>query len=103
MLGSASPSRFQYVSFGDNDLERVDVINDHGVLIDSKMTFVNHIESIVSKSARMLVFIKRISRRFTCKTMYVPFVRSGLSMHCACARLIRRFIRQGLNAFNTII
>jgi hypothetical protein len=70
MLGSASPSRFQYVSFGDNDLERVDVINDHGVLIDSKMTFVNHIESIVSKSARMLVFIKRISRRFPCKTMY---------------------------------
>jgi hypothetical protein len=55
MLGNASPSRFPVVSkpvmfqfvIGDSDLERVDVINDLGVLVDSKMTFVNHIESIV--------------------------------------------------------
>jgi hypothetical protein len=72
---------FQYV-IGDSDLERVDVINDLGVLVDSRMTFVNHIESIVSKSARMLGFIKRISREFsdpyTYKTLYVAFVRPGL-------------------------
>jgi hypothetical protein len=55
---------FQYV-IGDSDLERVDVINDLGVLVDSRMTFVNHIESIVSKLARMLGFIKRISREFS--------------------------------------
>jgi hypothetical protein len=42
---------FQYVS-GDSDVERVDVINDLGVLVDSKMTFVR-LCSIVSKSARM--------------------------------------------------
>jgi hypothetical protein len=54
MLGSASPSRFQYV-IGDSDLERVVVINDLGVLVDSRMTFVNHIESILSKSARMRI------------------------------------------------
>jgi hypothetical protein len=43
------------------------------------MTFVNHIESIVSKSAKMLGFIRRISREFNDpyknKTLYVAFVR----------------------------
>jgi hypothetical protein len=43
------------------------------------MTFVNHIESIVSKSVRMLGFIKRISREFsdpyTNKTLNVAFFR----------------------------
>jgi hypothetical protein len=59
MLESASANRvrFQYV-IGDSDLERVDVIYDLGVFVDSRMTFVNHIESIVSKSAGMLGFIK---------------------------------------------
>jgi hypothetical protein len=51
----SSPVMFQYV-IGDSDFERVDVIN--GVLVDSRMTFVDHIGSIVSESARMLGFIK---------------------------------------------
>jgi hypothetical protein len=55
----SKPAIFQYV-IDDNALERVDVINDLGVLVDNRMTFVNHIESIVSKSARMLGSIKRI-------------------------------------------
>jgi hypothetical protein len=44
----SKPVLFQYV-IGDSDLERVGVINDLSVLVDSRMTFVNHIESIVSK------------------------------------------------------
>jgi hypothetical protein len=52
---------FQYV-IGDSDLDIVDVINDLAVLVDNRMTFVDHIGSIVSKSARMLGFIKRSSR-----------------------------------------
>jgi hypothetical protein len=75
---------FQYV-IGDSDLERVDVIHDQGALVDSRMTFVDHIGSIVSKSARMLGFIKRISREFndpyspyTYKTLYEAFVQPGL-------------------------
>jgi hypothetical protein len=48
---------FQYV-IGDSDLKRVDVINDLGVLVDSRMSFAYHIESIVSKLAIMLGFIK---------------------------------------------
>jgi hypothetical protein len=56
----SKPVMFQY----DSDLEHVDVINDLGVLVDSRMNFVNHIESIMSKSARILGFIKRNSRKF---------------------------------------
>jgi hypothetical protein len=37
---------------------------DLGVLVDSRMTFVDQIRSILSKSARILGFIKRISRKF---------------------------------------
>jgi hypothetical protein len=72
---------FQYV-ICDSDLERVDAINDLGVLVDSRMTFVDHIGSIVSKSAKILGFSKQISREFndpyTYKTLYVAFVRPGL-------------------------
>jgi hypothetical protein len=49
----SKPVLFQY-AIGDSDLKRFDVINDFGVLIDSRMTFVNHVESIVSISARIL-------------------------------------------------
>jgi hypothetical protein len=65
------------MSLAISDLERVDVINDLGVLVDTRMTFVNHIESIVSKSALGIYvgFIKPISREFndpyTYMTLYV--------------------------------
>jgi hypothetical protein len=63
MLGNAKIHPvFPWVETGD--LECVDVINDLRVLVDNRMIFVDHIESIVSKSARMLGFIKRISREF---------------------------------------
>jgi hypothetical protein len=55
----SKPGIFQYV-IG----ERVDMTTDLGVLVDKRMSFVNHIESIVSKSATMLRFIKQISREF---------------------------------------
>jgi hypothetical protein len=57
----SKPVMFQYV-MGDSNLERIDVINDLGVLVDNRMTFVYHIESIVLKSTRMLGFIKQNSR-----------------------------------------
>jgi hypothetical protein len=88
----SKPVMFQYIIV-DGDLERFDLINDHGVLVDDRITFVVHIKSIVSKSARILELIKRISRDFndpyTYKTLYVAIAR--LSTH------------QGLSAFTTII
>jgi hypothetical protein len=76
------------------------VINDLGVLVDSRMTFVDHIGSIESKSAKILGFIKRISREFndpyTYKSLYVAFVRPGLEYASWKWLLIKRFIRRGL-------
>jgi hypothetical protein len=45
-------------------LERVDEIKDRGVIMDGRISFLPHIEAIISKSSRMLGFIKRISREF---------------------------------------
>jgi hypothetical protein len=51
----SKPVMFQYV-IDDIDHERVDV--GLGVLVDSRMTSVDHIGSIVLKSARILGIIK---------------------------------------------
>jgi hypothetical protein len=48
-----------------HELERVEEIMDLGVILDTKMTFSNHIESIIAKSTRMLRFIKRIDKALT--------------------------------------
>jgi hypothetical protein len=74
---------FQY-AIGNSDLERVDVICDP----------VDHLESIVSKSAKILRFKKRISKEFndpyTYKMLNMAFVWPGLEYACGC--LIKRFI-----------
>jgi hypothetical protein len=58
------------------------VINDLGVLVDNIIAFVDHNELIVSKSARMLGFIKRITRKsnypYTFKTLCEVFVQPSL-------------------------
>jgi hypothetical protein len=46
-------------SINEMSLEKVDEIKDLGVITDGKMSFLPHIEAIISKSSRMLVFIKR--------------------------------------------
>jgi hypothetical protein len=64
----SKPAMFQYV-IGDTDLERVDVINDLGVvLVDSRMTFLDHIGSIVLKSARIS---REFNDPYTYKMLYV--------------------------------
>jgi hypothetical protein len=61
-------------SINETALKRVDDFKDFGVIMDERMSFLPHVEAIISKSARMLSFIKRISREFhdpyTHKTMY---------------------------------
>jgi hypothetical protein len=49
---------------GGHELELVDQIKDLEVFLNRKMTFLAHIETIISKSARMLGFIKRLSKEF---------------------------------------
>jgi hypothetical protein len=74
-------------SINGSALERVDKINDLGLIMDGTMSFLPHIEAIISKSSRMLGFIKRISRAFrdsyTLKTLYTLLVRPNLE-HAAC-------------------
>jgi hypothetical protein len=67
-------------------LERVDSITDLGVVLDSKMTFRNHIDATVAKGLAMLGFIKRLSGEFrdpyTVKALFVSLVRSKLEYAC---------------------
>jgi hypothetical protein len=66
--------QFEY-RIGGRALGRVEEIRDLSVLLDSKMTLLSHIEAVISKSSRMLVFIKRVSREFsdsyTYKVLYI--------------------------------
>jgi hypothetical protein len=80
------PSEFVY-SINGAALERVDEIKDLGVIMDEKMSFLPHIEAIISKLSRMLGFIERISRDFrdpyTHKTLYTSLVRPNFE-YAAC-------------------
>jgi hypothetical protein len=80
------PIEFVYSNNG-TALERVDEIKDLGVIMDGRISFLPHIEAIISKSSRMLGFIKRISRDFrdpcTDKTLNTSLVRPNLE-HAAC-------------------
>jgi hypothetical protein len=72
------PIGFDYPIEG-YELEHVEEIRDLGVIFDTRMSFLSHVETIISKSARMLGFIERISREFndhyTDKALFVSLVR----------------------------
>jgi hypothetical protein len=53
---SNSFNGFDY-RIGGHELERVEEIKDLGVILDTKMCFLSHLETIISKSTRMLGFI----------------------------------------------
>ena len=63
-------------------LHETSEIRDLGVIIDSKLTFVPHINTIVKKSAQMLGFIKRNTKNFRLShskiLLYNSLVRSHL-------------------------
>ena len=55
-------------------LSRVEIIRDLGVMLDSSLTFKNHIQSICARAHQVLGFIKRRSKEFDdtylTKTLY---------------------------------
>jgi hypothetical protein len=68
-------------------LERVVEIKDLGVFTEGHMSFLPHVEAIISKSSRILGFIKRNSKKFhdpyTHKTLYTLLLRPNLeSLAC---------------------
>jgi hypothetical protein len=78
---------YDYSLKGQN-LERVSVIRDLGVLMDSKLTFSEHVDvtisSTISKARQILGFIIRVGRDFrdpyALKSLYVSLVRSKLGL-----------------------
>jgi hypothetical protein len=74
-------------SINETAFERLNEIKDLRVIVDVRMSFLPHIEAIISKSSRMLGFTKRISRKFhdpyAHKALYTSLVRPYLK-HAAC-------------------
>jgi hypothetical protein len=70
-------------SLNGQNLERVSVIRDLGVLMDSKLTLSEHVDVYVSKARQMLGFIVMSVGKFfldpyALKSLYVSLVRSKL-------------------------
>lgn len=71
---------FNY-SIANCDVLNLDTIKDLGVIFDSKLAFVDHINAMVSKSFQMYGFIYRNSRDFSLellKLLFFSLVRSRL-------------------------
>jgi hypothetical protein len=67
---------------GGTVLDRVNYINNLGVIIDEKMNFSEHIDVMVGKAFAMLGFIRRLSFEFrdpnTLRSLYTSLVRPKL-------------------------
>lgn len=69
-------------------LNRVNQTKDLGITVDSKMSFIPHIDELVSKSLKILGFIKRSTKVFkksnSIITLFNSFIRSKLE-YCSVA------------------
>jgi hypothetical protein len=72
---------FRYELSGHR-LDTVYSICDLGVVLESKLNFTSHIDSLIVKASRMLSYIRRNGKEFrdpySLKTLYNSFVRSVL-------------------------
>lgn len=70
------------IVLGDQIVEKCDRVRDLGVILDCKLTFIDHYNTIINKATNMLGFIKRFCYNFrdpyTIKTLYIAYVRSTL-------------------------
>lgn len=75
------PFVYQYTLRG-TDIERVEHVKDLGVILDSQLTYKQHISYVVNKASRTLGFIFRCAKNFTdvhcLKALYSSLVRSSL-------------------------
>jgi hypothetical protein len=80
-----SPILFDY-TLGNFPLKRVEIIRDLGIIMDSKVKFDIHIDTIISRAFKSLGFINRVSKPFnkvhSLKILYYSFVRSILDFAC---------------------
>lgn len=70
------------IVLGNEHVKKCDKIRDLGVILDSKLSFVDHYNAIIHRAGNMLNFIKRFGQHFrdpyTLKILYVAYVRSIL-------------------------
>lgn len=68
------------------ELERCESFNDLGVRFDPKLTFISHIDNVISKASSRLGMIKRWAKElndpYVTKSLYVGLVRSILEFAC---------------------
>ena len=105
------PLHFDYTLNG-MPLQRADYVKDLGVLLDTKLTFKQHVSFIVAKASRQLGLVMRMTRDFRdiqCLiTLYQSLVRSSLE-YCSAVwfpyynnaidrieSIQRRFVRYAL-------
>jgi hypothetical protein len=78
---SLFPKQFSY-TLTNHLLQKVETIEDLGVILDAKLSFVPHINAMIANALRMLGFIKRIGKEFkdpyTLITLFNSYVRSKL-------------------------
>lgn len=100
----SSPSLFTY-NIDNHPIPRVTCVRDVGVLFDTKLSFIPHIDAICSKSSKMLGFITCSSVNFSdClsfKILYCSLVRSVLEFSSCIWTLPICFIRVESNPFST--
>lgn len=76
-----SRKNFQHVNYtlGRHQLELVNFFLDLGILLDTKLNFISHINSTINKARGVLAFIKRWGKEFTdpyiTKQLYTSLVR----------------------------
>ena len=70
------------IALGNQVVEKCDRVRDLGIILDSKLTFIDHYNTIIHKANNMMGFIKRFCYNFhdpyTIKTLYIAYVRSIL-------------------------
>uniref|UniRef100_A0A8D8YU09 Reverse transcriptase domain-containing protein n=1 Tax=Cacopsylla melanoneura TaxID=428564 RepID=A0A8D8YU09_9HEMI len=78
---SNTPISFSY-SLDSCDIPRTSCVRDLGVLFDSKLSFIPHMDAICSKATKMLGFISRSTKDFpdflSFKILYCSLVRGVL-------------------------
>jgi hypothetical protein len=84
-------------SINGTALKRVDEINDLGLIMDERMSFLPDIEAIISKSSRMLEISRDFRDPYSHKTLYTSKLSRILIMPRAFGRLTSRFLLSGLS------
>lgn len=72
---------FNYSLF-NKSISKVSIVRDLGVLLDGRLTYIDHYENIIRKANKMLGFVLRTTKPFkgtlSLRTLYFAYVRSIL-------------------------